>query len=75
MIADQKTFDESRIERAWSGYRGWVVVRRFNLYPFVVGSALAIACSYMYEQEKEPDPMPPDEIFIRYVTDQETKPK
>lgn len=40
------------------------------------GSALAIACSYMYEQEdKEPDPMPADEIFIRYVTDQETKPK
>ncbi|MPC35470.1 Mitotic checkpoint protein BUB3 [Portunus trituberculatus] len=35
---------------------------------------LAIACSYMYEQEQI-DPMPEDCIFIRRVTDQETKPK
>lgn len=41
------------------------------LYP---GNTLAIACSYMYEQEQI-DPMPEDCIFIRRVTDQETKPK
>lgn len=41
----------------------------------IVGSVLAIACSYMYEEDTLPDPMPENNIFIRYVTDQETKPK
>lgn len=45
------------------------------LYCFsTTGNILAIACSYMYEQEQI-DPMPEDCIFIRRVTDQETKPK
>lgn len=38
------------------------------------GSALAIACSQLDETEAE-DPKPDDTIYIRYVTDQETKPK
>ncbi|KAJ4451496.1 hypothetical protein ANN_02959 [Periplaneta americana] len=39
------------------------------------GTVLAIACSYMYELETPPENMPEDNVFIRYVTDQETKPK
>ncbi|XP_039282513.1 mitotic checkpoint protein BUB3 [Nilaparvata lugens] len=39
------------------------------------GTALAIACSYMYEEETVRDPLPENNVFIRYVTDQETKPK
>lgn len=39
------------------------------------GTALAIACSYMYEEETPRDPLPENNVFIRYVTDQETKPK
>ncbi|XKL64107.1 hypothetical protein PGB90_004193 [Kerria lacca] len=39
------------------------------------GGVLAIACSYMYELETHPDPTPEDSIYIRFVTDQETKPK
>lgn len=39
------------------------------------GSVLAIACSYMYEDENQPEPLPENNVFIRYVTDQETKPK
>nr|CAD7571856.1 unnamed protein product [Timema californicum] len=39
------------------------------------GTVLAIACSYMYEQETLPENIPEDNVFIRYVTDQETKPK
>ncbi|CAG4939583.1 unnamed protein product [Parnassius apollo] len=38
------------------------------------GSALAIACSQLDETQIE-DPKPEDIIYIRYVTDQETKPK
>lgn len=38
------------------------------------GSALAIACSQLDETQIE-DPKPEDTIYIRYVTDQETKPK
>ncbi|KAF4527366.1 hypothetical protein B566_EDAN015906 [Ephemera danica] len=39
------------------------------------GSALAIACSYLYEQdEKEPNNSE-NNVYIRFVTDQETKPK
>jgi hypothetical protein len=29
----------------------------------------------MYELETPPENMPEDNVFIRYVTDQETKPK
>lgn len=39
------------------------------------GSVLAIASSYMHEHEKVPDNVPEDAIYIRYVSDQETKPK
>jgi len=39
------------------------------------GNILAIACSYLFEQDEPPVPMPEDVIFIRNVTDQETKPK
>lgn len=45
------------------------------IFKICLGTALAIGCSYMFEQEKLPDPMPEDNIYIRYVTDQETKPK
>ena len=38
------------------------------------GSVLAIASSYMFEQD-EKENVPDDTIFIRNVTDQETKPK
>ena len=38
------------------------------------GSTLAIASSYMYEQEEQEN-VPADSVFIRNVTDQETKPK
>lgn len=39
------------------------------------GSVLAIACSYMYELDETPENLPEDNIYVRYVTDQETKPK
>ncbi|CAG7728841.1 unnamed protein product [Allacma fusca] len=39
------------------------------------GNLLAIGCSYLYEHEDAPHPIPDDQIFIRSVTDQETKPK
>lgn len=45
------------------------------LFYFLLGSVLAIACSYLYEEETHPDPMPENNVYIRYVTDQETKPK
>ena len=35
----------------------------------------AIASSYMHEHENPPDNIPEDSIFIRHVSDQETKPK
>lgn len=38
------------------------------------GSMLAIALSYMYENEEDLN-QPEDAIFIRRVSDQETKPK
>lgn len=41
----------------------------------VSGSVLAIACSYFLEEEKPPNPLPEDAIYVRSVTDQETKPK
>ena len=42
---------------------------------FISGSTLAIACSYMYEDEHPPEKIPEDAIYIRSVSDQETKPK
>lgn len=39
------------------------------------GSTLAIACSYLDELEKHPDPLPAPTIYVRYVNEQETKPK
>lgn len=39
------------------------------------GSTLAIACSQLDETQIEDDPKPEDTIYIRHVTDQETKPK
>lgn len=40
-----------------------------------IGTVLAIACSYLNEDEVPPNPVPDDAIYIRHVTDQETKPK
>lgn len=46
------------------------------MYALIVsGTVLAIACSYMYEQNEPPGNLPEDTVFIRHVTDQETKPK
>ena len=39
------------------------------------GTTLAIGCSYMYEDENPPEKIPEDAIYIRNVSDQETKPK
>ncbi|KAI4459662.1 mrna export factor and bub3 [Holotrichia oblita] len=39
------------------------------------GSILAIACSYFLNEDNPPTPLPEDTIYIRTVTDQETKPK
>ncbi|TRY63183.1 hypothetical protein TCAL_04016 [Tigriopus californicus] len=56
---------------------------QFHKYPTSIaslafsndGSTLAIASSYMHEHEKPPESIPEDAIYIRTVTDQETKPK
>uniref|UniRef100_A0AAG5DQP1 Mitotic checkpoint protein BUB3 n=1 Tax=Anopheles atroparvus TaxID=41427 RepID=A0AAG5DQP1_ANOAO len=39
------------------------------------GSTLAIACSYMDESETAPDPYPKPTLYVRYVNEQETRPK
>ncbi|XP_066255727.1 mitotic checkpoint protein BUB3 [Euwallacea similis] len=39
------------------------------------GSTLAISTSYFLEEDNPPNPLPEDSIYIRSVTDQETKPK
>lgn len=39
------------------------------------GSTLAIACSYIDEQDKPPESILDPTIYVRYVNDQETKPK
>lgn len=39
------------------------------------GSTLAIACSYFLEEDNPPELKPEDAIYIRTVSDQETKPK
>jgi len=56
---------------------------QFHRYPTSIaslafspdGSVLAIACSYLYEHKETPETIPPDAVYIRHVTDQETKPK
>ena len=56
---------------------------QFHKYPTSIaslafsndGSVLAIASSYMHEHEEPPEGTPEDTIYIRYVSDQETKPK
>ncbi|XP_053669133.1 mitotic checkpoint protein BUB3 [Anopheles marshallii] len=39
------------------------------------GSTLAIACSYMDEAENPPQPSPQPTLYVRYVNEQETRPK
>lgn len=46
-----------------------------NVKYLVSGSVLAIGCSYFLEEDNPPSPLPDDAIYIRSVTDQETKPK
>jgi len=56
---------------------------QFHRYPTSIaslsfccdGSVLAIASSYLYEQDTPPEQIPEDAVFIRFVSDQETKPK
>jgi len=56
---------------------------QFHRYPTSIaslafamdGSVLAIASSYMYEHDIKPENVPEDSIIIRFVSDQETKPK
>lgn len=65
----------------WDGFNKKRLCQ-FHRYPTSIaslsfshdGSLLAIASSYMYEQG-ESDTEPSDEVFIRRVSDQETKPK
>lgn len=39
------------------------------------GSTLAIACSYLDEAEVPPEPVPDPTLYVRYVSEAETKPK
>ncbi|EAT40825.1 AAEL007469-PA [Aedes aegypti] len=39
------------------------------------GSTLAIACSYLDEAEVPPEPVPQPTLYVRYVSEAETKPK
>jgi len=65
----------------WDGFNKKRLCQ-FHRYPTSIsslafspdGSVLAIASSFMFETESEKEPAP-DTIFIRNVTDQETKPK
>lgn len=46
------------------------------IFIYVLGTVLAIACSYLHEMESPPStPEPETAVYIRHVTDQETKPK
>ncbi|RXG60002.1 Mitotic checkpoint protein BUB3 [Armadillidium vulgare] len=64
----------------WDGFNKKRLCQ-FHRYPTSIsslsfsndGNMLAISCSYLYEQEIKP--IPENCIFIRKVTDQETKPK
>ncbi|XP_034235520.1 mitotic checkpoint protein BUB3 [Thrips palmi] len=66
----------------WDGFNKKRLCQ-FHRYPTSIsslcfshdGTVLAIASSYQHELETPPDPIPENNVFIRYVTDQETKPK
>jgi cell cycle arrest protein BUB3 len=66
----------------WDGYNKKRLCQ-FHRYPTSIaslafagdGSVLAIASSYMYEQDNPPETIPEDAVFIRSVSDQETRPK
>lgn len=66
----------------WDGFNKKRLCQ-FHRYPTSIsslcfshdGTVLAIACSYQHELETPPDPLPENNVYIRYVTDQETKPK
>jgi len=66
----------------WDGYNKKRLCQ-FHRYPTSIaslafagdGSVLAIASSYMYEQDNPPESMPEDAVYIRAVSDQETRPK
>merc|ERR1712107_331574 len=66
----------------WDGYNKKRLCQ-FHGYPTSIaslafagdGSVLAIASSYMYEQDNPPETIPEDAVFIRSVSDQETRPK
>lgn len=66
----------------WDGFNKKRLCQ-FHKYPTSIsslcfsndGSVLAIASSYMHEHENPPDNVAEDAVFIRYVSDQETKPK
>ncbi|CAH1783481.1 unnamed protein product [Owenia fusiformis] len=65
----------------WDGFHKKRLCQ-FHRYPTSIaslafsqdGSTLAIASSYMYEQDEIDNP-PDDNVYIRHVSDQETKPK
>ena len=71
-----------RYVNIWDGYNKKRLCQ-FHRYPTSIaslsfandGSVLAIASSYMHEQDTPPDNIPEDAVYIRYVSDQETKPK
>jgi len=66
----------------WDGYNKKRLCQ-FHKYPTSIaslsfandGTVLAIASSYLYEHEEIPEELPEDAVYIRYVSDQETKPK
>ncbi|KAG1659361.1 Mitotic checkpoint protein BUB3 [Nymphon striatum] len=66
----------------WDGFNKKRLCQ-FHRYPTSIaslcfsndGGVLAIASSFMHETEEEPENIPEDAIYIRHVTDQETKPK
>jgi len=66
----------------WDGFNKKRLCQ-FHRYPTSItsvsfsndGNVLAIGCSYMYEEEKHPDPLPKNTVYVRKVTDQETRPK
>lgn len=66
----------------WDGFNKKRLCQ-FHRYPTSIaslsfsnnGSLLAIAASYMFEDGEFKSPPPEDAVFIRKVTDQETKPK
>ncbi|KAL1115308.1 hypothetical protein AAG570_007339 [Ranatra chinensis] len=66
----------------WDGFNKKRLCQ-FHRYPTSIvslcfsqdGSVLAIGCSYLGEGENYPDAVSDVNVYIRYVTDQETKPK